>query len=133
MSSHSYKIGIVVDRNFGGRIPELARSFHIWVVESPDNIAVIHRFWKTERAEPGADPLGPGITSFRAGDLESPEEICARIAGEVDEHHGEFAHAPPWSEIEVYGVALSTRLQDIFTELGANECQPTQDGFMARK
>lgn len=133
VSTQSHKVGLVVDRNFGDRIPQLARSFHVWVVESPSNTPVIQRFWETERAEPDADPLGPGITSFKASATESAQEMCARIAGDVDEHHGEFAHDPPWSEIAVYGVMLDRRLQEVFTELGVTEFAPTHEGFICRR
>lgn len=133
MSIQSYRVGLVVDRNLGDQIPELARSFHVWAVESPINTAVIQRFWETERSEPDMDPLGPGITSFKASEAESAEEMCARIAGEVDEHHGEFAHDPPWSEIAVYGVTLSKRLREVFTQLGATAFAPTQKGFICRR
>jgi hypothetical protein len=131
--AQSYKVGIVVDRNYGDRILELASSFHLWAVESPSNTPTIQRFWAIAHPEPDADPLGPGITSFKAPETESAEEMCARIAGDIDEHHGEFAHDPPWSEIAVYGVTLNGRLRDVFAELGATEFAPTQDGFICRR
>jgi hypothetical protein len=125
-----YKVVLVVDRNFGARIAELARSFHVWAVESPSNMPVIQQAWKTDR---DADPLGPGVTSFKARDVESAQEMCARIARDVDEHHGEFAHDPPWSEIEVYGVTLDEQLQHVFVELGAMRCERTENGFICRR
>jgi hypothetical protein len=133
VSTQSYKVGLVVDRNFGDRIPELARSFHVWVVESPSNTPSIQRFWETEHSKPDADPLGPGITSFKASEGESAQEMCVRIAGEVDEHHGEFAHDPPWSEIAIYGASLNNRLLEVFEELGATEISPTPEGFICRR
>jgi hypothetical protein len=83
--------------------------------------------------DPTADPLGPGITSFLAIEGESQEEMCSRLAGDVDEHHGEFSHDPPWSEILVFGVPLSERLRASFTELGASQFEITQDGFICRR
>jgi hypothetical protein len=133
ISFQSYKIGLVVDRKFGERLSELARSFHVWAVESPDNTPVIQRVWEIECSGIAADPLGPGITSFEASELESPEDMCARIASDLDEHHGEFAHDPPWSEIEVFGVKLSVGLQDVFEDFGATVFEPTHDGFICRR
>ena len=133
MSNQSYKVGLVVDRDFGDRIPELARSFHVWVVESPSNTPVISRFWETECLELGADPLGPGITSFKASEGEAAQEMCARIAGEIDEHHGELAHDPPWLEIAVYGATLDNRLREVFKELGATRFASTREGFICRR
>jgi hypothetical protein len=133
VSVQPYKVGIVVDRSFGEEIPELAHSFHVWAVESPINTPAIHEFWEMEYMDPGADPLGPGITSFEASEGESTEEMCARIARDVDEHHGEFAHDPPWSEIEVYGVKLSGCLEDVFVQLGAAEFELSKKGFICRR
>ncbi len=134
MTAQNNKVGIVVDRNFGSRIPELARLFHVWVVESPRNTPVIQQFWETtERASPEADPFEDGITSFEAEEMESAQEMCERIAEDVDNHHGEFAHDPPWSEIEVYGVSLDEHLRKVFEELGATLISPTSDGFICRR
>jgi hypothetical protein len=59
--------------------------------------------------------------------------MCARIAGDVDEHHGEFADDPPWSEIAVYGAALDERLRAVFAELGATDFELLDDGFVCRR
>jgi hypothetical protein len=129
----NHKVGLVVDRNFATRIDDIARLFHVWIVSSPNNTPAIDRFCEAERGEPAADPLGSGITTFEASELESAAEMCARIAEDIDEHHNELAHDPPWSEIEVYGVALDVRLRGLFTELGAMECERTDHGFVCRR
>jgi hypothetical protein len=133
MSTQSYRVGLVVDRNFGDRISDVAKSFHVWAVESPINTPVIRQFWDAERGKPEEDPFGSGITSFKASEVETAEEMCTRIAGDIDEHHGEFAHDPPWSEIAVYGVTLNERLREVFAELGATEFEPTSGGFICRR
>lgn len=133
MPKPSHKVGIVVDQGFGDRVAELARVFHVWVVESDANTPVIQEVWKSANMAPAADPIAVGVTSFAAGAGESPEELCARIAWNVDEHHNESAHDPPWSEIEVFGVKLTATLRDVFEELGATACIPTEEGFVCRR
>ncbi|AKU98838.1 hypothetical protein AKJ09_05502 [Labilithrix luteola] len=66
-------------------------------------------------------------------DDESANATSTRIASDIDEHHGEFAHDPPWSEIHVYGTPLSHELEQVFRELGATEFEPTKDGFISRR
>lgn len=127
------KVGIVVERNFGERLAALARSFHIWVIKSPVNTPFIKEYWSGEPQSPAHDPLASGITSFTPDDNESPEDACARIAGDVEDHHGEFAQDPPWSEIEVFGVKLSDRLREVFAEIGVTTFEPTPDGFICRR
>lgn len=133
MSLPPHKVGIVVDRNFGPRIETLARGFHIWVIESPDNAPYIQNFWQSQQPDPGSDSLASGITSFVADANESPEAACARIVGDVDEHHGEFSHVPPWSEFEVFGVKLNSTLQEAFKDIGGTAFENTQDGFVCRR
>lgn len=133
MSQIQTKVGLVVDRNFGQRVAALARSFHVWIIESPGNTPFIKAFWNGEPQSPDGDPLASGITSFTADDKESPEDACARIAGDVDEHHGEFAQDPPWSELEVFGVKLSDKLMEAFKAIGATSFEPTPDGFICRR
>ena len=115
MNRTSHKVGLVVDRSFGERIVELARSFHVWVVESPANVPFVRRFWESQLADSG------------------PADICARIAETVDQHHGEFAHDPPWTELEVFGVELDAALQEVFKDLGATTFEPTPEGFVCRR
>jgi hypothetical protein len=55
------------------------------------------------------------------------------MAAEVDEHHGEFAQEPPWSEIEVVGATLSPKLRTVFTEIGATEFASTAGGFVCKR
>lgn len=126
-----HNVGIVVDRNFASGIADLARSFHVWVVESPQNVPAIEQFRRDDRS--GGDPLATGITSFKAGDEESPQAMCARIAADVDDHHGAFAHDPPWSEISVYGATLDERLRDAFASIGATSFELAQGGFVCRR
>jgi hypothetical protein len=132
VSGQQHRVAIVVDRSFGERIADLARTSHVWAVESPENTPAIREVWDREAADPdpGADPLGPGVTSFAADEAESPEETCLRIADVVDEHHG--AHDPPWCEIEVFGVELSPALRELFLELGAATFERTSAGFLCR-
>ena len=133
MPTQLHKVGLVVDRDCGEQIAKLARSFHVWVVESPTNTPVIQRFWELEQADPDSDPLDSGITSFKASETESAQEMCARIAGDVDDHHGELAHDRAWSEIVVYGVSVDDRLRHVFEDLGATEISPTPGGFLCRR
>lgn len=133
MTQTAHKVGLVVDRQFGERVRELARSFHLWVIESPQNSPMARQVWTDEPAGPFGDALGSGVTTFEAGEDESTEEICARLAGDIDEHHGEHAHTPPWTEIEVFGAALSPGLREIFGDLGVTSFEPTPSGFICRR
>ena len=129
----SRKVGLILDRNFGPRIDGLAQTFHVWVVESPTNKPFIQRFWQSGQSDIHSDPLELGITSFGAYEDEPPEATCARLAADLDEHHGDFAREPPWSEIEVFGARLNPLSRQAFEEIGATSFEPTRDGFICRR
>jgi hypothetical protein len=125
------KVGLVVDRNFGPRVTAIARAFHVWTVQSPTNTPCIDEFWRTEFVE-GA--LGSnGISGFLAGDDETPEQICARIAEDVDIHHDHYAEDGPWAELHVFGVQLSDEQGEVFKEIGAASFESTPDGVICRR
>ncbi len=127
-----HKVVIIVDRKLGRQIVDVARRFHTWVVESSINTPVIQCMW-AEDVGGEVGRVGPGITSFEATESETSEDLCARMAAEVDEHHGEFAQEPPWSEIEVIGAIPSPRLRAVFTEIGATAFVATAGGFVCTR
>jgi hypothetical protein len=129
----AHKVAIVVDRNFGNKLVDLARQYHVWIVESSSNTPVIRDVWASEPSDPNADLLGPGVTSFEATDNETAQAMCARISGDVEDHHGEFGHEPPWSEIEIVGAPLDPYLEGVFLEMGASHFEATPDGFVCRR
>lgn len=129
-----HRVGIVVDPQFGERVLPLARQFHLWVAASDANTPAIRAAWAQEVAsDVSDDALGDGVTSFETLAAESPEEACLGILETVDAHHCDSSHAPPWSEIEVFGSSLSPRLREAFEEFGAEEFLPTPSGFIARR
>lgn len=128
-----HKVAIVADRAFGDRLSDLAREKHVWIVESPMNSPSIEAVWAREPDNANADGSGPGVTSFTAADDETPEQMCLRLIDDIDAHHGESAHDPPWSEVQVAGAALTAALRTCFENIGARELIQTSDGFVCRR
>jgi hypothetical protein len=75
--------------------------------------------------------LEHGITLFKYAEADSSDQVCLDILETVDLHHGEYSHAPPWSEVEVYGAQLTPTLQSALVELGFSKFDVTTDGFVA--
>ena len=128
-----HEVAIVVDRDLGLKLSKLAQQYHVWIVESPANTPAIHDEWAKEPRDPSVDPLGRGATAFEAAPDETPRAMCERIAGEVEKHHGEYGHQPPWSEIRVLGASLDPYLAEVFRNMGAVRFDTTQDGFVCRR
>jgi hypothetical protein len=97
MPDSEYRVGIVVDRQFGERLYGLAERIHVWAIDSPINRPVAERVWN-QLADSG---LERGVTLFRAKADEVPDESVAQILGDVDLHHGAYSHTPPVSTLEI--------------------------------
>lgn len=76
--------------------------------------------------ETGATPFDQELGS-------SPLEWCTNVLGTVDTHHDEFAHDPPYSVLEVYGLPFSEVLRPVFSECGFTSFESSPTGFIARK
>lgn len=121
---------MVLDPDFGSRLKPLAARLHTWALQSPANMPWIQDVWDhapTSRQ----DPLADGITSFTSTVEEAPEDTLVRIVESVDEHHGEYAHDPPWSELEVFGVSLTDRIREELAAYGVTRTERRGGGFCA--
>lgn len=128
-----YSVAVVVDRDFGDRVSHLAWRQRTWIVQSPVNLAATHRFDPSGHIGRVADPLRSGITLFEAAEGDSAEEVCIIGVELLDDHHSPYTEGGGWLAIEVYGVALSRRLQDVFEEIGGAIFLQTVDGFVCRR
>lgn len=127
MSASRYTVGLVVDPEFGDRLAPLASRLHAWVAATPSNRAVVERV----RA---ADPeygLERGVTVFGVDETAGPEQWCAAILRAIDDHHGPYAHDPPYDAIEVHGVAPTATLRATFAEWDLPEIEAFPGGFRA--
>jgi len=122
-----YRIVLVVDEHFGQRLLKLARTAYVWIVQSTDNDLWAKNAW--ESCPDSEDPLLHGVSSFGRQQNESTESLIVRVLDMIDEHHGEFAHDPEWSEIDVVGGELTTAIMEAARTYGVTECNATQVGF----
>jgi hypothetical protein len=84
-------------------------------------------------SDPQAYSIDSSLTTFVVeDDVESGEDVCARVVVDVDEHHGEFT-GHPWAEIVVYGVALCERLIEVFERIGGRSFSVTVDSFICKR
>jgi hypothetical protein len=89
---------------------------------------VIKKLWDQRKAT-----SSDGITSFKFDVAASPEDwLLARIS-DIDLHHGNFSHNPPWSILNVIGVCWSQRIAEELAQFGFTQHVETKVGFEAKK
>lgn len=119
MPDHS--VALVVDRTFGERLLPLAQRLHVWVCDTPINDAAAEEAGAA--IPPGAVWNEVGVTTFRAGPNDTPEEMVIGRILDIDEHH------PNWTQVEVYGVWLTDDVRAAWQEYRADEFWETPEGF----
>ncbi len=122
-----YKVYVVLDREFGEKLTELAAGVPAWIVDTPLNQAAAQRLWK-ERKQ--GDHL-TGITTFRGAESLSAEDLLVSQLDTIDLHHGIHSANPPYTILEVLGVSLGDRIKAELSEFGFNEFNVTATGFCA--
>jgi hypothetical protein len=123
----AYRVFVVLDREFGDRLSELAQTGPVWIVDAPLNRAAVQKIWA---AHPNRSNL-VGVTMFKTGDDSSPEDSLINKLDTLDLHHGTYSADPPYTVLEVIVARMIERVKTGLTEFGFNEFQTTAEGFRA--
>jgi hypothetical protein len=127
MKTKPYRVGLVLHEDYSSGLPDLAGRMPVWVVDTPSNRKAAQRIWASR---PGQSHL-TGLTTFKVAADSSAVERCLGELGTIDLHHGEYSASPPYSELEVFGVALTEDVKRGFIEAGFTRFEVTEDGFIA--
>lgn len=125
--STPYRVFIVVDRDYGQRLVELAQAGPAWIVDTPANRTVAQQIWA---GEPNRGHL-EGVTTFKFRDGSSSEDIVVNELDTINLHHGTYSANPPYTIIEVIGTELCDKIKGGLTEIGFDQFEPTPRGFRA--
>lgn len=112
-------IAVVVDRQFGDRLNNLAKRVPVWIGTSVKNRSAVDA---VRAQHPDYD-----VTSINAGADYCGEDLLLSELDNIDLHH----HY--WQLIEVFGTPLTPLLTLAFEELGVTEFKETLDGFVAQR
>lgn len=127
MSIDPYSVSVVLDRAYGSRLSELIVLGPVWIVDSPVNRAVAEDMWSMLPTSSHLD----GITTFKAAETDSPEEMLIGKLGTIDLHHGFYSADPPYTVLKVVGAHLTARIEAALADLGFDSFPVTDDGFRA--
>jgi hypothetical protein len=104
----AYRVFVVVDREYGERLSELARTGPVWVVDTPNNRAAAQKIWAVDANRSHLN----GVTTFKTGEDCSPEDTLINELDTIDLHHGTYSANPPYTVLEVIGAVMSEGLRD---------------------
>jgi hypothetical protein len=122
-----YRVFVVLDRDYGHRLSELAQKGPVWIVDTPANRTVAQQIWA---ADPNRTHL-EGVTTFKFREGSPPEDILINELDTIDLHHGAYSANPPYTVLDVIGTTITARLKAELAQLGFDEFQETPQGFRA--
>jgi len=122
-----YRVFVVLDRDYGQRLTELAQTGPVWIVDTPANRTIAQQIWD---ASPNRSHL-EGVTTFKFQEGIPSEDILINELDTIDLHHGTYSSNPPYTVIEVIGTGISDKIESSFTEFGFDQFVPTPHGFQA--
>jgi len=122
-----YRVFVVVDRDYGQRLAELAQTGPVWIVDTPANCTVTQEIWA---GDPNRSDL-EGVTTFKFPQGSSSEDILINELDAIDLHHGTYSANPPYTVVEVMGTGITDKIKVKFAEFGFDRFEPTPWGFRA--
>ena len=121
----TYTVAIVVSPEFGEALQPIASRCHVWLALTPSNRTLADAYRRTNPEY----SLEHGVTAFTIAPDATPEGQVLGVLGEVDLHHGQYSHTPPWDTLEIYGASPSPALRAALAEFGVVAFRETPDGF----
>ena len=127
MPSNPYCVFVVVDREYGARLAELALKGPVWIVDTLANHAAAQKLWSEY----------PGRSIWKASLLSNPPMVAPpkivffSILDTIDLHHGVYSADPPYTVLGIVGTPVSDRVRAELSEFGFNEFHGTDEGFRA--
>ncbi len=126
---NAYRVHVVLDAEYGERLRTLPNGEPVWIVGSAVNRAACEALWK----ERGPESYLDGYTTFNYNESATAEEQFLSILGEVDLHHGEVSHDPPYSILHVVGARWTSEIEDALFEYGLRRQSHDSSGFVAER
>lgn len=122
----SARVALVLDRNYGERLSQLATQMTVWIIDSPSNKVVARKLWDRH---PKAEHM---ITTFKEPRV--VDETCFEgLMDNIEHHHGYYSQTPPFRELEVLGLKPTPVIEQVLTDFGFALKETTVTGFLAER
>jgi hypothetical protein len=122
-----YRVFVVVDRDYGQRLTELAKTGPVWIADTPANRSAAQEIWA---AHPNRSHL-EGVTTFKIPEGISSEDMLINELDTIDLHHGTYSGKPPYTVLDVICTAITAILKAELGDYGFDNYQDTAQGFRA--
>ena len=125
-----HQVVIAFDADIGDAIFDLAKAYHVWLVDTPPNRQRAMRIWSVNRAD--ARSMLFGVTLF-ARPARDEAQALSKVIELVEDHHGIFAQDPPVDRLLVTGLSPTAEVLSTLNEWGYTRVEKVNDGIQASK
>ncbi len=129
MKGKPYTVHVIVDPVFGERLREIPLGEPVWIADTEVNRPA----YEAVGRERNPESYLVGLSSFKVELTARPEDWLISELADIDLHHGEYSHDPPWSRINVIGAKWTERIQKELGRFGFTAHLVTREGFEATK
>jgi hypothetical protein len=129
MKPKPYTVHIVIAPNYGKRLRDLPKGEPAWILDTPIN----RQACQGNSSEDTPNSHLVGYTLFKYSTEDSPEEMLLSLLENIELHHGELSHAPPYSILNVIGVKWSGNIATRLAEFGFTTHKETAEGFIIKR
>lgn len=126
MTRFEYRVALVVEESFS-ELVDLVSRMHVWVCASAANCRAAESIWAARPEH----SLEIGVTTFEFNANDRPEQTLLRVVEDVDLHHGQYSHDPPWTVLEVFGASPTEEVVAALGAYGVRRIEQTPRGFAA--
>lgn len=133
-----HRVALVFDREYGKKLYDLADTMHTWIIGTRINRYYVERYWQDHPSEQGYDEehgvvwkkidLDHGVTLME----DENESFSTELLGDIDNHHGEYAHDPPLSEILVIGLPLTDEVMAVIEDYELTIEDKNENSFLLK-
>lgn len=94
---------------------------------------VVEERYRTARDDDHLTGVSTMLSAYNFGETRE-DQFLDNWLGTIDEHHNAHSTDLPYTVLDVVGVPLSQRIRDVLMgELGFEDCNPTETGFIATR
>jgi hypothetical protein len=123
-SQPDVRVVVIVDRNFGSSVEDVATHYHTWIIDTPANRIAVEGIWKLRRSQPESSK---SLTLFDDQPSMSLDDLLATMLGTIEEHH------PGLNRVEVRGISFTPLIEQALRDFGFGNVTSHTDGFVVTR
>ena len=122
-------VAILLSSTHSNELPHLARTMHVWVIDTPTTRHIVDNISHSDWFEGGLIQL----STFTRDESISSEAELINMIQIIEDHHNIHTEQGQYDTLVVYGASLTKPVKDELSAWGFTVMNKTADGFTANR